>query len=435
MKNARVTTVAGVMDREGIHERPLSTMRGHDVIPIDPTKSFQSILGFGAAFTEAACYVLGQMPSDQQSWLFGQLFGNKGAKLNMGRLSVGASDYSRACFSYDDVVNDTSLEHFSTARDEQWVIPMVRRALEEAPSLFLLASPWSPPGWMKTGGSMRGGWMREEFLDVYAEYLVRYLDAYRTSGIPIQALTVQNEVETDQLGKMPAAYWHPDLESRFVTQYLVPKLRTMDWRVMIWILDHNYAMWPRVDWMLNDGHLREAIDGVAFHGYQGEASMMTLLRDRHPTIHVYWTEGGPDLGPGYLTDWCRWGETFTGALRNWARCIVGWNLASDEQGGPNIGPFSCAGMVTVQQESHQVSFSGQYWAMRHFSSYVERGAQRIESTELEGIANVAFRNPNGDIVLVVTNSARTGRDLQIQSGDHRVGVRLEPMSMTTMVFD
>ncbi len=436
MKTIQVTSVSNTASDKPFGYKSVMLDGEDSVITVDASKTFQSILGFGAAFTESACYVVSQMPQEERASSLRQLFGRDGARLNVGRLAVGASDYALEGFSYDEVAGDTDLRHFSTKRDERWVMPIVREALQENPALFLFASPWSPPGWMKTGGKLHGGWMREPFLEVYARYLLRYVTAYRAADIPIQALTVQNEVETDQLGAMPAAYWHPDFEATFVTDYLAPGLATLADPVALWVLDHNYAMWTRADWMLtNYPELAPSVDGVAFHAYQGDASMMSLLHERHPQLNIYWTEGGPDLGPDYLTDWCRWGEVFTAALRNWSRCLVAWNLALDEYGGPNIGPFSCAGLVTIQQQSHQISFSGQYRALQQFSVYVDRGAVRVASNEVAGVPNVAFKNPNGDLVVVLTNATRLGRDLIIRGGQRPETVRLEPSSITTVVLD
>ncbi|MCY0902943.1 MAG: glycosyl hydrolase [Firmicutes bacterium] len=406
-----------------------------DWITVEPDMAQQSILGFGASFTDAACYVLSRMDQVSRSRLLHELFHPTQASLQVCRLCIGASDYARTAYSYDDVEDDVELSHFSIDYDRAYIIPVVREALQVNPDLFLFSSPWSPPGWMKTGGSMLGGWMRQQYLSVYADYMVRYLQAYREAGVPIRGITVQNETETDQLGQMPACYWHPEHEAEFVLHHLAPRLEANGLDVLVWILDHNYVMWKRAKWMLDHAPLARVVDGVGFHAYQGKPEMMSMLHDAHPHHHVYWTEGGPDLGQDYLHNWCHWGKTFTDALRNWSRSITAWNLALDERGEPNIGPFPCAGLVTVEEDGKGVLYSGQYAALRHFSSYVKPHAVRVLSTEVDGLSNVAFINPDGQKVVVLTNPKSASRRIGIACAGQRFAVQLEPNSMMTVAWD
>ena len=162
---------------------------------------------------------------------------------------------------------------------------------------------------------------------------------------------------------------------------------------------------------------------------------MTRVREAFPTKHNYWTEGGPDItSPDYATDWAKWSHTFTGTLRNWAQCIVGWNLLLDEKGMPNIGPFSCGGLVTVDSKTGKVTRSGQYWAFAHYSKVIERGARVIASQgELEGIDHVAMQNPNGSHVLVVTNRGEQRR-LECRLGERALDLMVDPDSVTTLLW-
>ena len=170
-------------------------------------------LGFGVAITGSSCYNLSLMePADRRA-LLEHLYTNKGVGLSVGRLSVGSSDYSAELYSYDDVEGDTELKHFSIDRDRAYVIPMIKEILAVNPDLYLFSSPWSPPGWMKTGGNLCGGFMRDEFVDCYADYYIRFLQEYEKCGIHISALTPQNETETHQRGRMPGCMWHPETEA------------------------------------------------------------------------------------------------------------------------------------------------------------------------------------------------------------------------------
>ena len=175
--------------------------------------------GLGVAITGSSCYNLSKMSAGERRSFLEQIYGKSGLRLSVGRLSIGSSDYSAELYSYDDVKDDYDLQHFSIARDEEYIIPMIQEILAVNPDLRLFASPWSPPGWMKTGGSTCGGYMREEYVDCYARYVTKFILAYREHGIRIFAVTPQNEAETQQAGRMPACIWHPDIESKFALAF------------------------------------------------------------------------------------------------------------------------------------------------------------------------------------------------------------------------
>jgi len=282
---------------------------------------------------------------------------------------------------------------------------------------------------------MLGGSMRQRYFGAYAQYLLKFLQAYAAEGAPVQALTVQNEVDTDQDGRMPACIWPQEYEIGFVKGYLGPLLRRNGLSTRIWILDHNYNLWGRASSELDDTGLRKFCSEVAFHGYAGTPEMMSKVHEAHPDAQLYWTEGGPDYrSPDYLTDWVNWGRTFTAALRNWCRSITGWNLALDEKGRPNIGPFSCGGIVTIHSQTKEITRSGQYWALAHFSRAVRRGATRFESlSTLAEVDHIAFENPDEQKVLVVTNSG-PARTITLQQARQSANLALAPDSVTTLVW-
>ncbi len=375
-------------------------------VEIDPTQRFQSILGFGGAFTDASCYLFSRMEPAQRQQLMEELVGAQGLRLSVGRTCIGASDYSRSAYSFDDSpVPDPELKNFSIAHDRNYILPVLRDALRANPELFLFSAPWSPPGWMKSSGSLLGGSMRKKYLSSYARYFVKFLEAYQAEGVRIGAVTTQNEVDTDQDGRMPAALWGQEYEANFIGEFLGPALRNASLGTKIWVLDHNYDLWGRAMDELSNPAVFQYVDGVAWHGYVGSPDAMTRVHNAFPTKHAYWTEGGPDISaPDYATDWAKWSGTYAGILKNWARCIVAWNLVLDEKGTPNIGPFSCGGVVTLDSRTQQLTRSGQYWAFAHYSKAVRRGARVIATKgTLAGIDHVAFANPDGDYVLVLTN--------------------------------
>jgi len=406
-----------------------------EAIVVDPNRKFQEILGFGASFTDAACYMFNQVPAGQRDQLFRELFQASEMGLSACRVPVGASDYAMKAYSYDEGDPDPEMRRFSIDHDRAYVLPMLKLARSVNPDLFLLATPWSPPGWMKTGGSMLGGSMRKHWFSAYAQYLVQFLRAYADAGVPVNALSVQNEVDTDQDGNMPACLWGQEYEMQFVAEHLGPQLAKNNIATKIWILDHNYSLWGRAICELDDPSVNRFVDGVAWHGYVGEDSAMTRVHDAHPEKHMYWTEGGPSYrDPHYQTEWTPWSTTFAGILRNWSRCIMGWNLALDEKGQPNIGPFDCGGLVTIDSRTKEITRSGQYWALTHYSRAIHRGARRVESTaNLEGVSQVAFANPDGTMAAVLTNSGAERSAILRMSGQE-TAVSLPADSITTLTW-
>lgn len=415
--------------------QPASQISG-PAIEIDPAQRFQSILGFGGAFTDASCYLLSRMDSASRQKLLNDLLGRDGLRMSVCRTCVGSSDYSVSAYSFDDASEpDPDLTHFSIDHDKAYILPMLRAAQQSNPDLFLFSAPWSPPGWMKANKSLLGGSMRNHYFASYAQYFVKFIEGYRDNGVKISAVTSQNEVDTDQDGRMPAALWGQEYEINFVKGHLGPAFQQASLDTKIWILDHNYNLAGRVIDELSDPDLFRYVDGVAWHGYYGDPSVMTRVHDAFPSKHAYWTEGGPDISqPDYATDWAKWAVTFAGILKNWARCIVSWNLVLDENGKPNIGPFQCGGVVTLNSKSGAITQSGQYWAFAHFSKVVDRGAYVLATKgTLPGIDHVAFQNPDGGYVLVIGNQAEA-RQVQCRVGGNATTLDLPAKSVITLAW-
>ncbi len=428
-KKRRFETTSPLAWRQG------SGQRSAETIALNPEKKFQEILGFGAAFTDASCYMFNQLSADSREQLFHELFHPSELGLNVCRTCIGASDYSTEVYSFDEGAPDPNLKRFSIDHDRAYLLPSLRQARQVNPDLFLFSTPWSPPGWMKANGSMLGGSMRKKYYASYAQYFMKFLQAYAAEGVSIQAVTSQNEVDTDQDGRMPACLWGQEYEIEFVKGHLGPVLRASGIPTKIWLLDHNYNLWGRVICELDDPEVRKYTNAVAWHGYAGDVSMVAKVRDAHPDAEMHWTEGGPDYtSPDYATDWAKWGSTFTGALRNWCQSITGWNLALDEQGRPNIGPFPCGGVVTVNSQTKEITRSGQYWAFAHFSRLIRRGAHRFDSqSTLANIDHVACENPDGQKALVLTNTA-TARPVVLQMGTMTAALTLPDDSVTTLTW-
>lgn len=406
-------------------------------IHLDPETRYQEVLGFGAALTDASCYLLAQLDAEGRRKILDDCFGPNGLRLSVARTTVGSSDYSLNAYSYDDSEQpDPNLAHFSIDHDLKYIVPVLRETRRVNREMFYFSSPWSPPAWMKASHTLLGGAMRKHYFPAYAEYMRRFLEDYAKNGVTIDAVTVQNEVDTDQDGRMPQALWGQEYEMEFVKAHLGPALEKANLKTKIWILDHNYNLWGRAVDELSDPDVYKYVDGVAWHGYMGGPESMTRVHDMFPQKNAYWTEGGPDYtDPGYATDWSKWSSTFSGILRNWARCIVSWNLVLDEKGRPDIGPFSCGGVVTLDSKTHAVTRSGQYKAFAQYSRAMQRGARVFASWgEFPGIDHVAAENPDGSKVLVLTNQAGGEQRMQCLLGDQTMALTLPPDSVTTVVW-
>ncbi len=421
-------------------------------VHLDPGARYQEILGFGGAFTDASCYLMNQLAPEARHALLSDLYGPAGLRLSVGRTCIGSSDYTTEMYSYDDGPEDPELKRFSIDHDRPYLIPILRQAREINPDLYLFSCVWSPPGWMKAGGSMLGGSIRERWFASLAQYFVKFLQAYAAAGVKIQAVTVNNEVDTDQDGHFPATLWGQQYEMGFVMNHLGPALEKAAPDTKIWILDHNYDLWGRAADELSDPRVYKYVDGVAWHSYAGTPDAMSRVHDMFPAKHMYFTEGGPTrptfMEPGprragfppYGTDWARWSNAMTDMLRNWARMICVWNLLLNENGRPDImnppRPNRPGGLVCVDTKSQQLSYSGNYYAFAHYSKLIQRGAHIFASSgDLPGINHVAAENTDGSRVLVLTNSDKSlEQRVQCTLASRALNLVLPPNSITSLVW-
>lgn len=409
----------------------------------------ENFMGFGVAITGASCYQLSLMEPSERKEFLKQIYSKEGLGLSVGRITIASSDYSAELYSYDDVPFDEELNHFSIERDKKYIIPMIKEILEINPGLYLYASPWSPPGWMKTGGSMCGGYMRGRFVDCYADYIVKFIKAYAENGIKISAITPQNEPHTAQNGLMPACVWHPEIAAEFVKK-LHAKLKENKLDVKIWIHDHNFSDAAEVLWTLkNCDNLSQSCDGVAFHYYDGTIEETSVIREEFPQLELHFTEGGPRLYDNYSTDWCKWTIMISKVLNNGYKSFTGWNLLLNEMGGPNIGPFYCGGLVTRDSATGALSYSGQYKALSHIAPYIS-GHSKIYPVSVSDsydqsmfaypkssrkVSGFAVDNNDGKYVMVLANPNESKCQAQFEINGTFWYVELSPDSVSTIIVD
>lgn len=399
--------------------------------------------GFGVAITGSSCYLLNKMQLEKRKALFDEVYSQEGLGLSIARVSIGASDYSAELYSYEDENGEFSLE-----KDEAYVLPILQEVAKSYPDIRFFASPWSPPGRMKTGGSICGGFMREGFIDEYADYVLNFVEGYEEKGIPIWAITPQNEPETDQGGKMPACYWSPETEAKFAIA-LRKKADEKGKSFEIWLCDHNFALWKRALWQLKEfPELENSVSSVAFHYYDGGVDMVENIREYFPALNYHFTEGGPRLYDNYATDYCKWGTAMARALNHGCKSFTGWNLLLDEIGNPNVGPFFCGGLITENSVTKELSYSGQFQAFKHFSRYVKRGANILktrvvgEDNGLFGypkqkpkLESCAIRNLDGSTVLQIINpDENERRQIAIEIFGEIIYFDALPNSLNTLIL-
>ncbi len=375
----------------------------------------QEVDGFGGAFNEQGWDALSVLGETERERALRLLFGSSdGARFLFGRVPIGASDYALDRYTLDDVAGDYALRHFSIERDRRLLIPYVRAALVHQPALWLWASAWTPPPWMKTNNAYDSGSMRDDpaTLDAYAIYLARFVEAYRAEGLSIQAVHVQNE--PFQLTRYPSCFWSPELIRDFVRGHLGPTFAARQVPAGIWLGTFNTEdpRYPNV--ALADAGARRHLRGIGVQW--GALPLVPQLAASHPDLPLMQTEtpcGNNHWEPGFQPDRppndhaygeFTWGRILA-YLRAGVRSYMAWNMVLDTE-GKNIDaerPWPQNALLVVDRAARRLSETPAYWAFRHYSAFVDAGARRLGTTGADD-ETIAFRNPDGAIVIALQNA-------------------------------
>jgi glucosylceramidase len=347
-------------------------------------------------------------------------------------------------YTLDDIPfgeSDTELHYFNVAANLHDLIPTVRDVLAVNPDLLIVASPWSAPAWMKDSQNLIGGELLEEHESAFADYLIKYLDTYRSHGIPIFALTLQNEPAYSPIS-YPGMLMGAQTRARVIANYLGPRLanRTPRTRILDW--DHNWSHPEQPLAVLGDPAAARYVDGVAWHCYEGSQHAQGRVHREHPDKDAYITEcsgGDWSLNMNGELLWSARNLRVTGK-RQWARGVIYWNLALDENHGPHFGGCTlCNGVITIDSVTGDVTRTDEYYALAHFSRFVLPGAFRVRSTDTDadmGIANVAFQNATDDsIVLVMVNIRKKPRAVTVAQGQTRFQYTIPAESVATLTWN
>ncbi|WP_332856072.1 glycoside hydrolase family 30 protein [Duganella sp. S19_KUP01_CR8] len=415
------------------------------VIDVDPAQRYQEMVGFGAAITDASAWLIqNRLDPQQRGALMNELFGKApGANFSFTRLTIGASDFSRHHYSFDDMPpgqTDPALAHFSIEPNRADVLPVTKAALAINPNLRVMASPWSAPGWMKSTDSLIQGTLKPEAFAPFAAYLSRYVSAYEKEGVPIYALTLQNEPHFEPKD-YPGMRVEPAKRAAFIGGHLGPLLakehpqtRILDW-------DHNWDEPGSPADVLKDPVANKYVNGVAWHCYGGDVRVQAALHDRWPDKDTYFTEcSGGKWAPVWSDNLQHFARTLViGTTRGWAKGVLLWNLALDENDGPHLGGCKdCRGVVTIDSRDGKVTRNEEYYALAHASRFVRQGARRIASSSgYNELDTVAFRNADdGSVALLVVNSAKAPRSFAVRlaPGQRSFSYTLPAASVATFTW-
>ncbi len=439
----------------------------YETVTVDATRTFQTMTGFGGSINDSSAYNLYTLPPSERDQVMHMLFDpTTGDGLDFLRQPIGASDMVSGGqdYTYDDVPagqTDYLQQHFSIAHDQAEILPLLREAQAINPHLTIMATPWSPPAWMKTNGSLIAGRLIDDprIYFSYALYLLKFLKAYRAAGVDVRYLTVQNEPQN----RTPAGYPGTDMPSwqeERIIEDLGPMIRLTHLGTAILAYDHNWQEHPNdiastppdetadvnsyPQNVLNSPAARW-VAGVSFHCYYGDPSAMTALHSQFPKNEILETEcsGTQSADPANtFSDTLKWHarNLEIGSTRNWSQTVVNWSIALDPSGGPHLGGCAtCTGILTIGPGA-TVTPNAEYFALGHLSRFVQPGAVRIASTSFGTtgwngqIMDVAFVNPDGSTVLVAHNENDNPQSFSVNENGQSFDYTLPGDSLATFVW-
>ncbi|MFC3748251.1 glycoside hydrolase family 30 beta sandwich domain-containing protein [Paenibacillus sp. GCM10012306] len=407
-------------------------------IVVDENIAYQQMDGFGASLTDASAWLLQhQLTTAKRTEVMEKLFGTSGIGLSLLRQSIGSSDFNWEIYSYNETPGDTNMNNFSIARDLPYIVPMVKQARTVNPQIKVMAAAWSPPGWMKKGqfpnvsNPMNTGYLDPQYYGAYANYLVKFIQAYNNQGIPIYAISPVNEPGL-QNAEYPTTYMSVSDHNNFIKNNLGPAIRNAGLNTKIMAYDFNWDNISFPQQALADPAVNSYVAGTAFHHYGGDPSAMTILHNQFPNKDIWFTEGG----------YGSWNPSFNGMMRemiavprNWAKSYILWNLALDQNNGPSLLSNSINwGTITVRSDVRDnVTYNDQYYAIGHFSKFVAPGAYRIASTTYGTgtLDQVAFKNSDGSKAIVVYNYGTSSNTFKIVWNGQKITYTLNANSAVT----
>lgn len=414
---------------------------GSTLVLMNPSLQYQEMVGFGGGFTDAAGINIMSLSATTRDTLIRSYFSPEGLRYSMGRVPIAGTDFSTRTYSYDDVEGDVDLKHFALAEDDlKYKLPVIALArAAQGPSsqeLFLLATPWSPPAWMKTNGKFNGtGGLLPEMREAYANYIAKFVNAYADRGEKLWGLTPQNEPLCGTLQDWPfnACLWYaPDMKD-WIKQHLAPSLHAAGHRDLKIIVSDQVRMFllPYVTEILSDDTARALVSGIGVHWYMDDVANLETLDRVHglfPDQFLLYTEAcegfeSPEDERVLMGDWGRAERYASSIIETSNHFSVGWldwNLAVDVQGGPNWSNNFVDAPIIVDAGKDTFYKQPMFYALGHFSKFVERGAALVYNSQMQptegGLMAATFTMEDGRAVAVLLNKADTPQHVSLKPG-------------------
>lgn len=424
-------------------------------IVLDSSITFQKIFGFGGAFTDAAGINIKKLSNETQMQLIRAYFDQEnGSRYNFARVPIAGTDFSTKPYTYDDLDEgvDVSLRNFALApEDYNYKIPLMQEALKLNPNIKVFAAAWSAPAWMKTNGKITGpGFLKSEYYQVWADYLVKFVGEYTKHGIPIWAISTGNEpidvfIPLITFNKMG---WLPGTQGKFVSENLGPTLaRSVHNATRIMVLDDQRFNLPWfISGIFNVKGAEKYTSFIAVHWYWDRmipTKNLDMTHQRYPDKPMILTEActgaePPNINRVLLGSWER-GEAYAlniiQNLEHWMSGWVDWNLALDRTGGPNwVGNFVDSSII-VMPETDEFVKQPMYYAIQHFSKFVKPDSRRISTSKSDEIKSIAFVTPDDEVVIILYNRHNTPRSVAIDDANHgTIYLELPPFSLHTVIY-
>jgi len=418
------------------------------VVFVDPSKTFQTMLGIGGALTDASAETFYKLPKDKQKEILTAYYDKtKGIGYTFGRTNIQSCDFSSDIYSYVKD-GDKDLKTFDISHDKKYRIPFIKEVIAAAGGkLTMFVSPWSPPGWMKTNNDvLHGGKLKKEYDQSWANFYIKFINAYEKQGIPIWGLTVQNEPMATQTWE--SCLYTAEEERDFVKNYLGPTLQKSGMagkKLIVW--DHNRdLMYQRVSTILEDPAAAKYVWGIGYHWYETwtGAGMNfdneRLVHQTFPSKSLIFTEGCAEQFDAAKTDNWGLGEKYAFSMINdfnaGTVAWTDWNVLLDEKGGPNhVGNF-CFAPVHADTKTGAITYTNSYYYIGHFSKFIKPGAKRIASSaSRDKLLTTAYINPDGKIAVVVMNKGEEKIDYLLWIKGKAAKVSSAPHSIATLIVE